>query len=283
MINRPIWFNDLGLRKYIPINIYTAIHTSRFHGANRLRNALKLQTVDTELWISRAIVELSLPHTIFIDVGAQHGRHIKHLFEHGSGEVSAVACEANPNLAARLKSFNREIAAGRMTLVEAAIGESNSPVEFFINNEDSGYSGLKPRPIKEVKDSYTRCEAQQVKIDDIKNSLRFPVSCIKVDVEGAEMGVFQGALKTLQTDTPAVIFECVKNAAPFYGSNLTAAMQWFEKLGYSLSTITGQPVGKREAKHFFENQLCCDFVAVPTKCQEKTNSLLQQISVAHCR
>jgi FkbM family methyltransferase len=279
MIKRPVWFNDLGWRKYIPTTSYCAIHAARFRGANRLRNIFKLQTVDTELWISRAIAKLTLPNTVLLDVGAQHGRHIKYLFAHGSSEASAVACEANPNLVKKLKqNFCREIAADRMTLVEAAIGASNSPIEFFINTEDSGYSGLKPRQIKEVSNSYTRCEMRQVRIDDIADSLHFPVSCIKVDVEGAEMNVFAGALKTIQKDAPVLIFECVNNASPFYGSDLTTVLQWFEKLGYCLNTISGQPISQNEAKHLFDNRLCCDFVAVLRKRQEQVNSFLRQIA-----
>ena len=44
------------------------------------------------------------------------------------------------------------------------------------------------------------------------------ISLIKIDVEGAELGVLKGAKNLLQRDKPIVIFECGMGASDYYGT-----------------------------------------------------------------
>ncbi len=57
-----------------------------------------------------------------------------------------------------------------------------------------------------------------------------PISVIKVDVEGVEMGVFKGAMRVLEESSPLLVFEC-ENRHLEEGS-VDDTLRFLESLGY---------------------------------------------------
>jgi hypothetical protein len=55
-----------------------------------------------------------------------------------------------------------------------------------------------------------------------------PPDVLKIDVEGAELGVFQGAAKLLETKRPVVLFES------FVGESQDEITRILKRLGYTL-------------------------------------------------
>lgn len=88
---RPLRFYDKAWRKYVPIVLYKLIHRAHFRGSTRIKNTLALNPIDIELWISRAIISFLKPNSLFIDIGAHEGRHIRAVFE---------ACVSGPTVIA---------------------------------------------------------------------------------------------------------------------------------------------------------------------------------------
>ena len=261
---RSVAFNDRGWRKYLPAAAYSAIHSWKFKGATRLRHWLGLQPRDVERLISSYACAFTRPGSTFLDIGAQHGRHVRALLDGGPATASAVAFEANPALAARFEgNFAEEIASQRVQIVHAAVADEPGITEFFVNTFDSGYSGLVRRDIQETKPDYSLCVVTRTSIDEFCKAFDRPVSCIKIDVEGAEFAVMKGARKTLQESRPVVLFECVNNAAPFYGHTLADIVPWLEELGFAIAGISGQRITGEAARPLFDSRSCCDFIAFP--------------------
>ena len=255
-------FHVHGWRGMIPRKAYGSIHSWRFRGARRLRLLLGLEPADPELLVSTLVCRFTSPGSVFIDVGAQRGRHVKALFENPVGDVRAVAVEANPDLAAELATaFSSEISANRLLVVHAAAGEEGGTAVFHVNLRDSGYSGLQRRNLPECGPDYETREIGMVTIDQLAAESERTVSCIKIDVEGAEWGVLRGAVKTLESHCPVVLFECANNAAPFYGYGLKELVEWFNQRGYLVSTIAGQEVQIHSADALFKSGICHDFLA----------------------
>jgi FkbM family methyltransferase len=99
---------------------------------------------------------------------------------------------------------------------QAALYNEPGEAEFLLVPEDMGYSGLRERA---YPGDY-HPEPIQVpleRLDDVLPDDYVP-HLIKIDVEGAELQVFQGALQTLKRHRPVLVFEHGPGASDRYGT-----------------------------------------------------------------
>ncbi len=97
---------------------------------------------------------------------------------------------------------------------ELALGPAPSEATFSFMPRRSGYSGLRSRT-STANETAVELHVQVARLDDIVPADR-PIRFVKVDVEGAELGVFQGATRLLGTSRPFVLFECVAASFQLY-------------------------------------------------------------------
>jgi len=96
-----------------------------------------------------------------------------------------------------------------------------------------------------------------------------PIAFLKIDVEGGELGVFQGGVQTLRRTRPVVIFECGVGGADYFESTAGEIFDFLgqeAKLKVSLlgAWLAGQPALSRESfAEQFEKGLNFYFVAHP--------------------
>ena len=84
---------------------------------------------------------------------------------------------------------------------------------------------------------------------------------VKIDVEGAELGVLQGGRGLLGQARPIVIFEHVKEAAALYGDAPDAVWELLGELDYEVFSATGEgPIGRLA---FAENTSVVNWLAIP--------------------
>ncbi len=99
---------------------------------------------------------------------------------------------------------------------------------------------------------------QMEKLDDIIPE-NLPIDLIKIDVEGAEYEVLQGAKKVMQKNKPIVLFECGIGGADVYGTSPDQIFDLFHECGLGVSTIEyfnarKKPFSKEEFNgQFFKN------------------------------
>lgn len=145
-----------------------------------------------------------------IDVGAHQGRFLYHCRRHAP-LGRHLAFEPLPQLAAGLREAFPDV-----EVHEVALSDEPGETEFVVVPEDLGYSGLRERAYP--GDYRTeRIPVQVRRLDDLlPPGLR--VDFLKVDVEGAELGLFRGALRMLRRDRPTIVFEHGPGAADRYGT-----------------------------------------------------------------
>ena len=151
------------------------------------------------------------PDSNCIDVGASHGavlRHIVQLAPNGHH----FAFEPIP--------ANREKLASKYPTVEVleiALSDSKGEADFnwLPGPESDGLSGLVSSKYQ-ITASGTRLKVRTARLDDILPSGYAP-HLIKVDVEGGEFAVIQGAMKTLTDHRPTLIIEYPNRGIPVEG------------------------------------------------------------------
>ena len=100
---------------------------------------------------------------------------------------------------------------------QIALSDSDSEVHFHNVVSKPAYSGLRQRTYPDPSEPVEIIKVKTQKLDDLLNP-DLKIDFIKVDVEGAELLVFKGAIQTLIKHKPYIIFEHGRGAAEYYGT-----------------------------------------------------------------
>jgi len=149
----------------------------------------------------RALPLLARPGTLAIDIGANKG-----VYSWCLSRIcrAVIAFEPNPKVCALL----RRAAPGNVTVHEVALSNATGTAELILPIQRSGrYSNqggtLQAKKLDGTKD-YGIWTVEQRRLDDYGFA---DVSFIKIDVEGFELEVLQGAAETLRRERPTLLIE----------------------------------------------------------------------------
>lgn len=182
---------------------------------------------------------------VVFDIGAHLGFYTLLLSRLVGERGKVFAFEPNPEL---LPSLERTIAPlANVELLKVALSDREGEAGLFVP-EDASMASLQDwtdgvvGAVHEVK-----CEMRV--LDKMVEAGELPVPhFIKCDVEGAELSVFKGAVKTLdRADAPILLFELNTKAAAAFGSTTGAYFELLRSLDaakYSFFEVT--PDGVRE-------------------------------------
>ncbi len=142
------------------------------------------------------------PASNCVDVGAHHGVFLKR-FLAISPNGSHFAFEPLPALASALKQDFPAV-----KIYSCALGNRTGRVRFCHALELPGWSGLKTQPYP-VNTEVNIIEVDLKRLDDVLPG-GLPIHFIKIDVEGAELEVLEGARVVIQSHKPCILFEHAK-------------------------------------------------------------------------
>jgi FkbM family methyltransferase len=145
-----------------------------------------------------------------IDVGANEGRVLQELVR-VAPKGRHIAYEPLPDLSRALADRFPAVDVRCAALADVA-GESS----FTHVKSHPGYSGLRQRDYRGTEE-LEQIRVRTERLDDVLPE-GFVPAFIKIDVEGAEGKVLEGAIETLERHRPIVAFEHGKGAATAYGT-----------------------------------------------------------------
>jgi FkbM family methyltransferase len=158
-----------------------------------------------------------------IDVGAHDGSYV-HYMQHHARRVAAF--EPLPRLAKALREkFRRRVViegvalsdhAGRMILHVPIV--DGIPVDGCATA--SAYAAT----------TYPHCRTIEVPVDTLDNIYRGRVGLLKIDVEGHEQAVLEGAADTIARDRPRILIQIDERLSP---GGLDKARNYFDRRQYS--------------------------------------------------
>ena len=176
----------------------------------------------------------------YVDVGTNRGQVLREAVRLAP-RGQHVAFEPIPALAASVRASFPAV-----DCRELAVGAEPGSAEFCHFTALDGWSGLRRSP--EISDEQGEPEFITVTVSTLDAELAdVSPAVLKIDVEGAELMVLEGARGLIARARPVVIFEHVRGAAELYGARSDALWDLLAGLDYRVFAITGEgPVGRAE-------------------------------------
>jgi FkbM family methyltransferase len=199
---------------------------------------------DSEIRLAKFIINHLHSGDTFVDIGAHLG-YFTLLAAHITGENGKViAFEAAKNTFALLQKNTAQCA--NITIVNKAISNTNDNLVFY--EFPTLYSEYNSSDITQFENEAWIADYQPKKVeiaattlDDYLAMAQIQPQLIKIDVEGAELKVFQGLEKFLHSaNNCAIVMEYL--APSRYNTGHQQAKDFIEKMGYDCFLIdaTGQ-------------------------------------------
>ena len=178
-----------------------------------------LGTVVNDQLAGTLLARLCREGETFVDVGAHIGSVIAEV-KFRCPKARIIAFEAIPEKAEELTRKFPDVA-----VHSCALSEDEGETTFYIDLEESGYSSLASRQgrSREIIVKKKRLDTVLAVAD---------VHLIKIDVEGAELGVLRGAAKLIARCQPIIMFE--SGPGDVLGYTKTQMFEWFADQDYGL-------------------------------------------------
>lgn len=198
----------------------------------------------------------------FIDVGAHIGSIVASVLRTSPG-VTIVAIEADPEKAGWLEKRLPHI-----QVHTCALGAREGEVEFQLDLIRPGFSSL-------ASDMKSRSKVKTIRVpmrrlDDLYTGTKL-VGLIKIDVEGMELAVLQGATGVVAHSRPVIYFESGPGGGPAFGFTSEQLFDWFEQHNYQVFVPNrvahdGTPLqrGGFVESHFYP-QRTLNYFAIPAE------------------
>lgn len=207
-----------------------------------------------EIAISAVLASTLHGDATYVDVGTNRGQVLSEAVR-VAPTGRHVAFEPIPSLAAEVARSFPQVDCRQM-----ALGARAGTEEFCHFRTLDGWSGLRRSP--EISDERGDPEFIAVRVSTLDAEIGELIpDVIKIDVEGAERDVLEGARSVLSEARPVVIFEHVDSAAELYGAPPAACWDLLIELGYRVFSVTGDGPFSRSA--FAEDSQVVNWLAIP--------------------
>jgi FkbM family methyltransferase len=191
----------------------------------------------------RDCVEHCRGKTCVIDVGAHIGLVSLPVLSVMAPSGVLVAFEpAAANRALLEKHLELNGFQGRSRVESTLVGGDERPAVPFY--EMDGHTGMNTVVPGAMGETYQPVSRQQVTLDAycVQHSLSPEV--IKIDVEGAELGVLRGARSVLERCRPTIFLSVHPNQIGLLGESLAGLMDLIHSMKYTCRHVDGSPVDR---------------------------------------
>ncbi|HEX4188466.1 MAG TPA: FkbM family methyltransferase [Solirubrobacteraceae bacterium] len=190
--------------------------------------------------VRASLVSALPPDGTYVDVGTNRGQVLSDAVR-VAPRGRHIAFEPIPALAAEVASTFPTVDCRRL-----ALAAERGVAQFCHFRKLDGWSGLRRSPA--ISDERGAPEYITVEVSTLDTELDgITPDVVKVDVEGAELGVLEGGRTVLARARPVVILEHVSAASELYGVTSQALWELLDDLDYQLFAVSGEgPFGRSD-------------------------------------
>lgn len=237
-------------------------------GARHLLRLLRLDLTQNLAYdrMTDAIIKRHVkPGMNCIDVGCHKGEILELLLRQSPGGRH-LGFEPIPSFASGLASKFKDHPS--VEIIECALSNTHGSSTFQYVTNAPAYSGIRERSYAVENPHIEQIQVRLRPLDDwFTPDMKWDF--LKIDVEGGELAVLQGAQQLLRENQPLVVFECGLGASDFYGTTAEDVYGLLStELGYRLHTLKGflsnpssSGVSQEEFRDMFEKNAEYYFVA----------------------
>ncbi|MGQ9863481.1 MAG: FkbM family methyltransferase [Bacteroidia bacterium] len=214
-----------------------------------------------DILLKRILKRVLQPTDNAVDVGCHKGEILAFFLSYAP-QGRHFGIEPIPDLYTNLKKRFPQA-----EIFPYAVADREDESEFYWIKDKPAYSGLRKRAFSSQSMAIEPIKVQVKRLDDIlPGSVR--VRFIKIDVEGAEWQVLQGAKRIIEQDRPFIAFEFGLGGSDYYGGTPEKVFDFFESQGYLLYDYAsylrnGMPYNKVSFVETYRENRIYNFLAVP--------------------
>ncbi len=196
-----------------------------------------------------------------IDIGCHKGEILNLILKY-SPKGTHFAFEPLPHLYNNLELKYKN----KAKVFPYALAEVEGETTFQFVKNAPAYSGIKKRHYDIPNPEIEEINVELRTLDSVVPT-DTKIDFIKIDVEGAEFGVFKGGINLLKRNKPIILFECGKGASDYYGTQPVILYNFLNKeAGLNIYTLNGfldnqKPMSADEFDRYFNTNKEYYFVA----------------------
>jgi FkbM family methyltransferase len=211
--------------------------------ANRVEGAMYFRRYEPD--VLKLFAEILSEGDVAVDIGANVG-FTAAMMAKSVGKSGTIHCfEPGSVPFKRLARFADDANANGYQIVTYNMGASHEKSTVQLNTskvDNPGWLTMVPGLMSEA--SFSHSETIEVdRVDELLIESNIAPKLIKIDVEGAELGVIKGLTALFEKKIlPAVICEVAPNAYPYLGFDLAYLFDLMNKFGYVPTDTFGKPI-----------------------------------------
>ena len=214
--------------------------------------------------VLEAIRGLTRAGDVVLDIGAHHGFMTCVAAGCAGSSGCVISFEPNPHALARLRSALKLNQLENVTVMDKAVGDKPGRVTLNVQKGTATWNTSLFRDMVDTGYEVEAVEVDMITVDAFVEETGLFPSLMKIDVEGAEFLVIQGARQTLRQHRPALIMEFNPIAAAAAHSTIQRLVDDLTELNYDLRVLTRNRLGRysfKRSEPFDEARHCHDDLA----------------------